>query len=151
MEAGGFMLISPAWHKAQMRNTFMPFITILCLMLLSSCGRNERNTVSISFPLYNDELITELKYGHHVSYFDRTDTLYSFLDKYNAGDYGDYPLAFFEEGYGYHVELVEQDGGIYVYEVECQIGNDLIYVYMKSFSEDELIGLWEVYQIDISS
>lgn len=75
-------------HKIIKRICLMAVCVCIVISLLAICGQKSRNSIHITFPEYTEQELEDLQNGHHTGYFDKEDVLFTFLGKYNDGDYG---------------------------------------------------------------
>lgn len=142
------------------------FAACICMVVLTAMlsfttafATNEsfRETiVRILYPLYTSDEIKELDSGHLTGSFDETDTLLTFLDKFNKEKMELGILARKENGYAYTLvhntaDVMEADNimdSVYAI-VESNIPNYKLLVTMQKIPYEETTGIWQVtsYQI----
>lgn len=112
--------------------------------------------IRIFYPLYTSDEIKELDNGHMTGSFDITDTLLTFLDKFNKEKMEFGISAKYENGYTHtfihntsNVKDAENIMDSVYAIVESDIPNYKLLVTMQQISHEETTGIWQVtaYQI----
>ena len=98
--------------------------------------------ISLLYPIYSSDEIKELDNGHMTSSFDETDTLLSFLDRFNAEKMEFGVLA--ENNAGYTYSMLSDSPDIIIAVVECNISNYKILVTIEKLDYKETTGIWQV-------
>ena len=149
----GFMRICQVSHKTIKRICLISVCVCIVISLLAICrqkGRNSiNNSINISFPKYTEDQLYELQNGHHTGYFDKEDVLFTFLGKYNDGDFGNNPHLQYED-YSNITEkasVKDDDLNDAVFDIPCE-GGTVLTVYMRRISIEEIKGLWQVYKYE---
>lgn len=142
------------------------FAACMCMIVLAimlsfttafATSESFRETiVRILYPLYTSDEIKKLDSGHLTSSFDETDTLLTFLDKFNKEKMELGIFARKENGYAYTLvhntsDVMEADNIIdSVFAiVESNISNYKLLITMQKIPYEETTGIWQVtaYQI----
>lgn len=98
--------------------------------------------ISLLYPIYSSDEIKELDNGHMAGSFDETDTLLSFLDRFNAEKMEFGVLA--ENNAGYTYSMLSNSQNTILAVVECNISNYKILVTMEKLDYEETTGIWQV-------
>lgn len=98
--------------------------------------------ISLLYPIYSSDEIKELDNGHMTGSFDETDTLLSFLDRFNAEkmEFG----VEAENNAGYVYSMLSDSSDTIMALVECNISNYMILVTMEKLDYEETTGIWQV-------
>lgn len=98
--------------------------------------------ISLLYPIYSSDEIRELDNGHMTGSFDETDTLLSFLDRFNA-EKMEFGVAA-ENNAGYAYSMLSDSPDTIMAVVECNISNYKILVTMEKLDYEETTGIWQV-------
>lgn len=144
------MPIRQICHKKIRRICLVLICVCIVISVLALSRQKGRNSIDISFPEYTEYELDELRNGHHTGYFDKEDVLYTFLGKYNDGDFGNDQRLQYADCSNITEKTPAKDGVLNsaVFDVPCESGTVLI-VYMRRISiEEGLKGLWQVYKYE---
>lgn len=118
-------------------------VASLAAVTAFAASESFRETViSLLYPIYSSDEIKALDNGHMTGSFDETDTLLSFLDRFNAEKMEFGIQAEYNSGYTYSMLSDSQDTILAV--VECNISNYKILVTMERLDYEETTGIWQV-------
>lgn len=115
----------------------------LAVVTAFAASESFRETViSLLYPIYSSDEIKELDNGHMTGSFDETDTLLSFLDRFNAEKMEFGVVA--ENNAGYVYSMLSDSPDTIIAMVECNISNYKILVTMEKLDYEETTGIWQV-------
>lgn len=115
----------------------------LAVVTAFAASESFRETViSLLYPIYSSDEIKELDNGHMTGSFDETDTLLSFLDRFNAEKMEFGVVA--ENNAGYVYSMLSDSPDTIMAVVECNISNYKILVTMEKLDYEETTGIWQV-------
>lgn len=136
-------------HKTIKRICIILVCVCIVISLLAICKQKGRSSINISFPEYTEHELDELRNGHHTGYFDKEDVLFTFLDKYNDGDFGDNPHLQYADYSNITERASVKDSALNgtVFDVPCE-GGTVLTVYMRRISSEGIKGLWQVYKCE---
>ena len=118
-------------------------VASLAVVTAFAASESFRETViSLLYPIYSSDEIKELDNGHMTGSFDETDTLLSFLDRFNAEkmEFG----VEAENNAGYVYSMLSDSSDTIMALVECNISNYMILVIMEKLDYEETTGIWQV-------
>jgi len=103
--------------------------------------------ISFLFPIYTENRLHEIDEGHRTGSFSMEDTLFTFLEKFNAEQMGAGITVKKENGFEYTV--LSQDENLVHVIVSCITPDHKLLVNMERAEYEETTGLWQVisYQI----
>lgn len=135
----------PAW-AACLALTLLTAVLLLGTALAVSADFREAVRAWL-FPVYTEDTLREIDQGHRTGSFDRTDTLLTFLDRFNREGLEPGVRVRQEDGFAYEV-LSESEEGAEI-SVVCEDPSQTLLVNMVLLPYEETTGLWQVvsYQV----
>lgn len=102
---------------------------------------------TLLFPVYSENTLHEIDQGHRTGSFDRTDTLLTFLDRFNREGLEPAVQVKQENGFAYEILSESEDQAEIL--VECKNPKQALIVNMVLLPYEETTGLWQVvsYQV----
>ena len=147
----------PPEGSAQRRFRLPSWAACLCLCLLTAAvafttavavSADFRQAVrALLFPVYTEDTLQEIDQGHRTGSFDRSDTLFTFLEQFNREELESGVQVKKENGFAYTILSEGEDYTDLL--VGCENPNQLLLVKMSLLPYEETTGLWQVtaYQI----
>ena len=140
------------WFWKERRIAACVCITLLALSVTFSTAFAASATfrqaiISIFFPVYSSSDIKRIDEGHMTGSFDKEDTLFTFLDKFNSEKMGAGLTA--KKDHGYHYTFLSDCGNTVKAVVDCNRSDYKLLVTMRLKPFQNTTGLWQVisYQI----